>query len=97
MNKIMKKLLFSIIFITLFSVVIPETKAENVITKNAKELLNLVFTKGNNPKSTKYTRKKLKKIIRKAGRVYRTVKTNKHSRKKSRKVQRTARRLISIF
>mgnify|MGYP006891167291 FL=1 len=93
----MKKLLFSIIFIMLFSVVVPEAKAEKVSTRNAKELIQLLFKGGNNTNSTKFTRKKLKKIVRKAGRVYRTVKKNPDSRKKSRKVQRTARRLINIF
>ena len=93
----MKKLLFSIIFIMLFSVVVPEAKAEKVSTRNAKELIQLLLKGGNNTKSTKFTRKKLKKIVRKAGRVYRTVKKDPDSRKKSRKVQRTARRLINIF
>jgi hypothetical protein len=93
----MKKLLFSIIFIMLFSVVVPEAKAEKASTRNAKELIQLLFKGGNNTKSTKFTRKKLKKIVRKAGRVYRTVKKDPDSRKKSRKVQRTARRLINIF
>jgi len=93
----MKKLLFSIIFIMLFSIVLPEAKAENISTRNANELIHLLLNKGNNTKNTKYTRKKLKKIVRKAGRVYRTVKKDPDSRKKSRKVQRTARRLINIF
>ena len=93
----MKMLLFSIIFIMLFSVVIPEAKAEKVTTRNGKELIQLLLNRGNNTKSTKFTRKKLKKIVRKAGRVYRTVKKDPDSRKKSRKVQRTARRLINIF
>ncbi len=93
----MKKLLFSIIFILLFSVVIPEAKAEKAHTRNAKELIQLLLNKGNNSKNAKFTRKKLKKIVRKAGRVYRTVKKDPDSRKKSRKVQRTARRLINIF
>ncbi len=93
----MKKLLFSIIFILLFSVVIPEAKAEKAHTRNANELIQLLLNKGNNSKNAKFTRKKLKKIVRKAGRVYRTVKKNPDSRKKSRKVQRTARRLINIF
>jgi hypothetical protein len=93
----MKKLLFSIIFIMLFSVVIPEIKAEKVNTKNSRELVSLLLNEGNNSKSIKVKRKKLKKIVRKAGRVYRTVKTDKDDRKKSRKIQRTARRLINIF
>jgi len=93
----MKKLLFSIIFIMLFSVVLPEAKAENTNTRNAKELIQLLLKKGGNTSSSKFTRKKLKKIVRKAGRVYRTVKQNPDSRKKSRKVQRTARRIINIF
>lgn len=93
----MKKLLFSIIFIMLFSVVVPEAKAEKVSTRNTKELIQLLLSKGNNSKSAKLTRKKLKKIVRKAGRVYRSVKKDSDSRKKSRKVQRTARRLINIF
>jgi hypothetical protein len=93
----MKKLLFSIIFIMLFSVVVPEAKAEKVSKSNAKELIQLLLNKGNNSKNAKFTRKKLKKIVRKAGRVYRTVKKDPDSRKKSRKVQRTARRLINIF
>lgn len=93
----MKKLLFSIIFIMLFSVVVPEAKADNASPSNAKELIQLLLNKGNNSKNAKFTRKKLKKIVRKAGRVYRTVKKNPDSRKKSRKVQRTARRLINIF
>jgi hypothetical protein len=93
----MKKLLFSIIFIMLFSVVIPEAKAEKVNIKNTKELISFLLNEGNNSTSTKVKRKKLKKIVRKAGRVYRTVKTDKDNRKKSRKVQRTARRLINIF
>ena len=93
----MKKLLFSIIFIMLFSVIIPEAKAEKANTRNAKELIQVLLNAGNNSKSTKVKRKKLKKIVRKAGRVYRTVKQDPDSRKKSRKVQRTARRLINIF
>lgn len=93
----MKKLLFSIIFIMLFSVIAPEAKAEKVSTSNAKELIQLLLNKGNNSQKAKFTRKKLKKIVRKAGRVYRTVKKDPDSRKKSRKVQRTARRLINIF
>jgi ABC-type transporter MlaC component len=93
----MKKLLFSIIFIMLFSVVLPEAKAENTNTRNAKELIQLLLKKTENTSGSKSNRKKLKKIVRKAGRVYRTVKQDSDSRKKSRKVQRTARRIINIF
>ncbi|MDP3467905.1 MAG: hypothetical protein Q8S11_06190 [Daejeonella sp.] len=93
----MKKLLFSIIFIMLFSVVIPEAKAKTTNSKNTKELIQLLLKGDENTKSTKVKRKKLKKIVRKAGRVYRTVKKDPDSRKKSRKVQRTARRVINIF
>jgi len=93
----MKKLLFSIIFIMLFSVVLPEAKAEKANTRNAKELIQLLLKSGENTSSSKLNRKKLKKIVRKAGRVYRTVKQDSDSRKKSRKVQRTARRIINIF
>lgn len=93
----MKKLLFPIVFIILFSVLVPEVKAEKTSTANAKELIQLLLNGGNYTKGTKLNRKKLKKIVSKAGRVYRTVKQDRDSRKKSRKVQRTARRLINIF
>ena len=81
----------------LFSVVLPEAKAENTTTRNAKELIQLLLKSEKNTSSSKLNRKKLKKIVRKAGRVYRTVKQDSDSRKKSRKVQRTARRIINIF
>ena len=93
----MKKLLFSIIFILLFSSVAPEARAGNVTTGSAKDLIHLLFNSGNKESGQKFNRKKLKKIVRKAGRVYRTVKQDRDSRMKSRKVQRTARRIINIF
>ncbi len=93
----MKKLLLSIVFILLFSALVPEAKAEKISSRNAKELIQLLLNSKHNTKGTKLTKKKLKKIVRKTARVYRKAEKDSDRRKKSRKIQRTARRLINIF
>ena len=93
----MKKSIISIIFILLLTAVLPAAKSEPLATRNVTELIQFLITGKNNTAKSGLTRKKLKKIIRKAGRVYRTVKPGSENRKKSRKIQRKARRIINIF
>lgn len=92
----MKKSIFSIIFILLLTSILPAAGSETVATRNAKELIQLLITKKNSV-DNRVKRKKLKKVVRKAGRMYRTVKPGSDNRKKSRIVQRKARRIINIF
>lgn len=91
----MKKTMFSIIILLMISFVLPDAKAESRNTLNAgllKELSSEMHANSNRLK-----KKKLKKIVRKAGKAYRIIKPDKENKQKSRKIQRTTRRIINIF
>lgn len=93
----MKKLLFPFILILLFSITTTTANAEIANSKNSTEFIQLL-NKSLNKNSVKHIKKKkLKKVVRKAGRVYRSVKQDRNSKKKSRRVQRTAKMIINIF
>jgi len=55
---------------------------------------NAGLTKNNNDRKKK---RKLKKRVRQAGRVYKLVKPERQDKKKARKVQRKVRRVINIW
>lgn len=93
----MKNSLYSMIIFLLISFTLPEAKAEILNDFNARGLKEyLIKTKSENSLN-RQKKKKLKKVVRKAGRIYRIVKPDAENRKKSRKVQRTTRRIINIF
>jgi len=73
-KQIMKKFLFTLISILSLCVILPELKAGSVNSRNTKDLVKIPFKNDKNKNLSKLTRKKLKKIVRKAGRGYRTVK-----------------------
>jgi len=94
----MNKSIFSIIFLLLFTAIIPVAKSEIVSNRTTvKELVQHLIGAKSQSTNSRQKKKKLKKIIRKTARVYRSVKTDSESRKKSRKIQRKARRIINIF
>jgi chromosomal replication initiation ATPase DnaA len=94
----MNKSIFSIIFLLLFTALIPAAKSETFSNRNTvTELVQHLLGAKSESTSSRQKKKKLKKIVRKTARVYRSVKTDSESRKKSRKIQRKARRIINIF
>jgi chromosomal replication initiation ATPase DnaA len=93
----MNKSIFSIIFLLLFTALIPAAKSETVSNQNLKELVQQLLGAKSQSGNSRVKKKKLKKIVRKTARVYRSVKTDSESKKKSRKIQRKARRIINIF
>jgi hypothetical protein len=95
----MKKITFSILLILLFTAIIP---ASGVEAGNKSDKLELIrFLKSTIEKGTSgnsfLRKRKLKKTLRKGGRLYRKVKNDRASKKKSRKVQRKIRGIINIF
>ncbi|MGV3685535.1 MAG: hypothetical protein ACO1NS_07910 [Daejeonella sp.] len=95
----MKKSILSIIFIILFTAVIPEAKSETVSTNGSASVVSLLFGKSANKpaKNQRVKKRKIKKVVRKVARVYRAGKTDRNSIKTSRKIQRQATRIINIF
>ena len=94
----MNKSIFTIVFLILFTALIPIAKSETVSNRIAvKELVQHLLGAKSKSTNSRQKKKKLKKIVRKTARVYRSVKTDSESRKKSRKIQRKARRIINIF
>jgi len=93
----MKKTMFSMIILLMISFVLPDAKAASRNIPNAgllKEFSSKILSNAN---SNRIKKKKLKKIVRKAGKAYRIVKPDKENKQKSRKIQRTTRRIINIF
>jgi len=93
----MKKSIFSIIFLLLFTALIPAAKSETFSNRNVKELVQQLLGAKSQSNNSRVKKKKLKKIVRKTARIYRSVKTDSDSRKKSRNIQKKARRIINIF
>jgi len=94
----MNKSIFSIIFLLVFTAIIPAANSETLSNQNSvKELVQHLIGVKSQSTNSRQKKKKLKKIVRKTARVYRSVKTDSESRKKSRKIQRKARRIINIF
>jgi len=94
----MNKSIFPIIFLLLFTALIPAANSETVSNRNTiKEIVQHLLGAKSESTSSRQKKKKLKKIVRKTARFYRSVKTDSESRKKSRKIQRKARRIINIF
>lgn len=85
-----------IIFL-LVSFTFPEAKAESQKDFNTRGLKEFLLKTRSNSSLSRQKKKKFKKLVRKAGRVYRIVKPDTENRKKSRKIQRTTRRIINIF
>ncbi len=95
----MKKCIFSIILVLLISAIAPEAKSETIVKNSSTGLIHLLLSKNDNSsaQSKRVKKRKIKKVVRKVARVYRSGKTDRSKIKKSRKIQRQARRIINIF
>lgn len=93
----MKKFLLPLIFILLFSTTITPVSSKTLSQGNSSEFIQLIKKNIYKGSDKQLKKKKLKKVVRKAGRVYRNIKQDRNSRKKSRRVQRTAKIIINIF
>lgn len=95
----MKKSIFCIILIVLFSSIAPEAKSETTVKNSSTGLIHLFLSKNDNSsaQNKRVKKRKIKKVVRKVARVYRQGKTDRSKIKKSRKIQRQARRIINIF
>ena len=98
-SRYMKKSIFTIVFIVLITAVIPPAKSETLSVRHQSELVHLLIGKKDAGKSgeRRLNKRKLKRAVRKAARIYREIKTDRESKQKSRNVQRKARRIINIF
>lgn len=91
----MKRIIFTLIFAIGFSSLAIPGHAEQVVRSTATIIsTNAGLTKNNNDRKKK---RKLKKRVRQAGRVYKLVKPERQDKKKARKVQRKVRRVINIW
>lgn len=93
----MKKSIFSLTIFLMILFVLPDANAESRSSLNTGWLKEFSSKTQSNIHSNRQKKKKLKKVVRKAGKVYRIVKPDKENRQKSRKIQRTTRRIINIF
>lgn len=93
----MKKNLYSMIIFLLISFTLPEAKAEIQNDFNARGLKEYLIKAKSGSSLNRQKKKKIKKLVRKTGRIYRIVKPDAENRKKSRKIQRKTRRIINIF
>lgn len=95
----MKKTIFTIILLVLFSSILPAAKSETLRENNKPELIQFLKSKMEKANSgdRRLKKKKLRKAVRKGGRLYRDVRSDRESKKKSRKVQRSVRKFINIF
>lgn len=99
-SNVMKKKIFSVIFVFLIAAVMPEASSETSASPISSSVISLVFGKSASNSSAQNKRvkkRKIKKVVRKVGRVYRKGKTDRSSIKKSRKIQGQARRIINIL
>lgn len=95
---VMKKSIFTIIVIVLLTSVVPAAKSETQYANHKREVTELLSKKqGANLAESFLKKRKLKKVVRKTGKVYRKIKSDRDSKKKSRKLQRTVRGIINIF
>ena len=92
---VMNKSIFTLIFaVILSSMVLPAKASEGILSESS------ILTATSENSATAIDRKKKRKIkkkVRQAGKVYKLVKSDKQDRKKARKVQRKIRRVINIF
>lgn len=93
-----EKSIFTIIVIVLLTSVVPAAKSETQNANHKREVTELLSKKqGANLAESLLKKRKLKKVVRKTGKVYRKIKSDRDSKKKSRKLQRTVRGIINIF
>lgn len=91
----MNKSIFTLIFAVLLSSIVFPAKAS---ASRLTEASILTATSENSAVNIDRKKKrKLKKKVRQAGRVYKLVKSDRKDKKKARKVQRKIRRVISIL
>jgi hypothetical protein len=92
----MKRTLFTLIFAVVLSSVMLPAEAALISSKTPFSSISTLSGKsiGLNDRQKK---RKLKKKVRKAGRLFKLVKTGKKDQKKARKVKRNIRRIINIW
>lgn len=93
----MKKNLYSMFIFLLISITFLESKAEIQKELNTKGLKEYLLKARAENSVNRQKKKKLKKLVRKTGRIYRIINPDAENRKKSRKIQRKTRRIINIF
>jgi hypothetical protein len=91
----MKRTIFTLILSIVFSALAIPGHAEQIARRTETVLsANAGISKADIDRKKK---RKLKKKVRQAGRVYKLVKPEKQDKKKARKVQRKIRRVINIW
>lgn len=91
---VMNKSIFSLIFaVILSSMVFPAMASKGMLSGSTISATSENSAAGIDRKK----KRKIKKKVRQAGKVYKLVKSDKQDKKKARKVQRKIRRVINIF
>jgi hypothetical protein len=92
----MKRTIFTLIFAVIFSSAI--LPAEAALNSSNTVLTSIAMPVGKTTASNdRQKKRKLKKKVRKAGRLFKLVKTGKKDQKKARKLKKNIRRIINIW
>jgi len=93
---VMNKSIFTLIFVILLSSMVFPAKASLTSMMTSSSILTGT-SENSKSRIDRKKKRKLKKKVRQAGKVYKLVKTDKQDKKKARKVQRKIRRVINIW